>query len=150
MSRMGDLAYRAQYERDTLTTHELATIAAMSAPRTTVAPPPDRTTDQARRDRALARAHGEANRGNVPMLVRTWLAPGSIREVWGLVSKRQDGPLYTVSLTHRADGVLTACDCEGAAYGRYCWHRAAVELAHADLIPCDVATRVRYRPKGGN
>jgi hypothetical protein len=88
--------------------------------------------------------------GVLPMLVRTWLAPGAIREIWSVPSKQPGGPLYLVHLTRTRDATRAVCDCEAANHARPCWHVQAALLAHYDLIPVDVATPLRYRPKKGN
>lgn len=105
-------------------------------------PEPDR-----RVERAVIRAYAEAGRGNIPMLVATRFDGVAIHEVWGIVSKQPGGPLYSVRLMHNQAGLTTSCVCESAQYGRPCWHQAAIRLAHHDLIPCEVATKFRIRPK---
>lgn len=91
---------------------------------------------QAAIDRAIARAHEQAQAGNLPRLLRQFHDPEQTRQVWAISSRTTGGVVYTVDLIADADGLHTHChECQAATAGRLCWHRAACRLAVLGELP---------------
>lgn len=76
-------------------------------------------------DAALMRAH---NHNITPLIVKELAFPDG-REAMALrvESSRADVAPHKVWVALSGEGVNVTCDCEGAQYGRICWH-AAVAL----------------------
>jgi len=52
-----------------------------------------------------------------------------------------------VTLTHTAEAVMTACDCQAGREGRVCWHRGLCRLAHEERVASRTACGYRLRPR---
>jgi hypothetical protein len=94
---------------------------------------------QARIDRAMARAHEQARVGNVPTAItaRAW-SNGITRWRYSVASRTTGGDVWLVDLTDTHGTLVTACDCPAVGV---CWHRAAARLAHTgQLVPHRTAT----------
>jgi hypothetical protein len=87
---------------------------------------------QARIDRAMARAHEQARVGNVPTAItaRAW-SNGITRWRYSVASRTTGGDVWLVDLTDTHGTLVTACDCPAVGV---CWHRAAARLAHTGLL----------------
>jgi hypothetical protein len=89
---------------------------------------------QARIDRAYAKAHEQARVGNVPTAItaRAW-SNGVTRWRYSVASRTTGGDVWLVDLTDTHGALTTACDCPAIGV---CWHRAAARLAHTgQLVP---------------
>ena len=106
----------------------------------------DKAKRQAAMDRAIARAHQQAAAGVVPLLLATTFTGGAIAETWSVPSRTSDS-LYRVVLTHTAEAIVTACDCQAGREGRVCWHRGLARLAHEERVPSRTACGYRMRPQ---
>lgn len=85
-------------------------------------------SQQARIDRANAKALEQARAGNVPtaLSARAW-SNGRTTWRYGVASRTSGGSVWLVDLTDDHGVVTTTCDCPATGV---CWHRAATRLAY--------------------
>jgi hypothetical protein len=84
---------------------------------------------QATINRAIARAHTQAQAGNIPALLSSDVTPTATRQTWAVTSRSVAGTVYLVDLVADSSGIDTHCECEASHAGRICWHRASARLA---------------------